>query len=183
MKPYIIILAVIVTAAAVLTACGRKSAPEEAEPISFDAAMQRQIAEDSLAFLKTHVSNRASFSEITDVFETLCAEPTADEIILFEAGTFAVEGERLFTMSLARQIPDGEDEYYQIRAELSFQPDADNSAISEALWLDFANGDDFPPCGKALRLPMPKRTARSASSFVSTKRNGSLYVCTIQIKV
>ena len=143
MKPYLMIFAVVAAAAVMLTACAQKPAAPETEPATYDAAVQKQIAEDSLAFLQTHLTNRASFSEITDVFETLCEEPTADEIVLFEAGTFAVEGERLFTVSLARQIPDGEDEFYQIRAELSFLPDADNSAIEEALWLDPANGDDF----------------------------------------
>ena len=144
MKPYLMIFAVIAAAAVVLTACAQKpAAPTETEPASYDAAVQRQIAEDSLAFIQTHVSDVASFSEITDAFEQLCAEPTADELILFEAGMYAFNSEGAFTVSLARQIPDGDDEFYQIRAELSFAPNADNRDIEETKWLDLANGDDF----------------------------------------
>ena len=142
MKFHIALLSVLLAAAVVLAACTRQPAAEP-EPVSFDPAVQRQIAEDSLSFLQTHVEDRASFSQITDAFEQLCASGAADELILFEAGTFAVNGERLFTVSLARQIPDGEDEYYQIRVELSFLPDADNSAIEEVKWLDPVDGDDF----------------------------------------
>ena len=144
MKPYLIILlAVIVAMVAVLTACVRKPASSETEPASYDAAVQRQIAEDSLAFIQTHVSDLASFGEITDVFEQLCAEPTADELVQFEAGTFTLGEEPMFTVSLARQIPNGDDEFFQICAELSFKPDADNRDVEEIIWLDLANGDDF----------------------------------------
>ena len=36
-----------------------------------------------------------------------------------------------------------DDEFYLIRAELSFAPDAENNAIEDVIWLDLAHGDDF----------------------------------------
>ena len=120
----------------VRAACVRKSAQSTEEATAYDAAVQKQIAEDSLAFLQAHIDDSASFGQIMDVFAELCAQPTAGEELLFEAGTYAFTGEPMFTVSLARQIPDGVDEYYQIRAELSFLPDAENAGIEELKWID-----------------------------------------------
>ncbi len=125
----------------VRAACVRKPAQTPEGSVTFDAAVQRQIADDSLAFLKTRIGDSASFSEITDAFAELCAEPTADEEILFEAGTYSFTGKPMFTVSLARQIPDGADEFSQIRAELSFRPDTKNAGIEELKWLDPTDED------------------------------------------
>ena len=129
---------------AVLAACVRRPTvrtPEE--PVTLDAAEQRRIAEDSLSFLQSHIDDSMTFGEIADVFAELCAHPTANEEILFEAGTYTFTGKPMFTVSLARQIPDGEDEYYQIRAEFLFRPDADNAGITETMWLDPKDEDAF----------------------------------------
>lgn len=125
----------------VRAACVCKPAAETAEEVTYDPAVQRQIVDDSLAFLKTRIGASASFSEIADAFAELCAEPTADEEILFEAGTYSFTGKPMFTVSLARQIPDGVDEFYQIRAELSFLPDVENADIEELKWLDPTDED------------------------------------------
>ena len=131
MKPFLIVVGILLLAA-VLAACVRKPAVQ-IEPAAYDAAVQRQIAEDSLSFLQSRIGDDATFSAIADAFDALCAEPTADEEILFEAGTYKLIrepiGEPRFTVSLARQIPNGEDEFFQIRAELLFLPDADNAQI------------------------------------------------------
>ncbi len=127
----------------VRAACVRKSAQSTEEATAYDAAAQKQIAENSLAFLQAHIDDSMSFGQITDAFAELCAQPTADEELLFEAGTYAFTGEPMFTVSLARQIPDGVDEYYQIRAELSFRPDADNAGIEDVIWIDPADADAF----------------------------------------
>ena len=140
MKPFII-AAIVLLVIVVLTACVRKPTVETAEEVTYDPAVQRQIADDSLSFLKTRIADSASFSEITDAFAELCAAPTADDEILFEAGTYTFTGEPMFTVSLARQIPDGADEFYQIRAELSFRPDTENAGIEELKWLDPTDED------------------------------------------
>ena len=129
----------------VFTACMHKPAMQKAaESAAFDTVKQRQIAEVSLAFLQKNMSDSITFGQITDLFEQLCATPTADELILFEAGTYAFTGRETFTVSLVRQIPTGvDDEFFQIRADISFLPDEDNKRIEDVLWLDVANGDDF----------------------------------------
>lgn len=142
MKPFIL-AAIVLFAIVVLAACVRKPKAETAEEITYDSAVQRQIAEDSLAFLQAHIDDSASFGQIMDVFAELCAQPTAGEELLFEAGTYAFTGEPLFTVSLARQIPNGEDEFFQIRAELSFRPDADNAGIEDVIWIDPTDADAF----------------------------------------
>ena len=130
---------------AVLAACTHKpSVTPQTQPDDLDAAVQRQIAEDSLAFLQSNVSDSMSFGQIVDLFEQLCEHPTKDELIVFEAGTYAFIGTDGFTVSLSRQIPNGtDDEFFLIRAELSFAPDAENKAIEDVMWLDLAHGDDF----------------------------------------
>ena len=142
MKPFIL-AAIVLFAIVVLAACVRKPKAETAEEITYDSSVQRQIAEDSLAFLQAHIDDSASFGQIMDVFAELCAQPTAGEELLFEAGTYAFTGEPLFTVSLARQIPNGEDEFFQIRADLSFRPDADNAGIEDVIWIDPTDADAF----------------------------------------
>lgn len=142
MKPFCI-AAIVLLVIFVLAACARKPTAETAEEVTYDPAVQRQIADDSLAFLKTRISDSASFSEITDAFAALCTEPTADEELLWEAGTYTFTGEPMFTVSLARQIPDGAGEFYQIRADLSFLPDADNAEIEELKWIDPGDENAF----------------------------------------
>lgn len=127
----------------VRAACVRNPAQSANAATAYDAAVQKQIAEDSLAFLQAHIDDSASFGQIMDVFAELCAQPTAGEELLFEAGTYAFTGEPLFTVSLARQIPNGEDEFFQIRAEWSFRPDADNAGIEDVIWIDPTDADAF----------------------------------------
>lgn len=143
MKPYLIAAAILLVVVA-LAACVRRPAVKAtAEDVTYDPALQRQIADDSLAFLQEKIDDSMTFGQVADVFAELCAEPTADEEILFEAGTYTFTGKPMFTVSLARQIPDGEDEYYQIRAEYLFRPDADNAGITETMWLDPRDEDAF----------------------------------------
>lgn len=143
MKPYLIAAAILLVVVA-LAACVRRPAVKAtAEDVTYDPAVQRQIADDSLVFLQEKIDDSMTFGQVADVFAELCAEPTADEEILFEAGTYTFTGKPMFTVSLARQIPDGEDEFYQIRAELSFEPDKENGEIEELKWIDPTEKDAF----------------------------------------
>ena len=140
--PWIILAVILVTI--VLAACIRNPSADAAETVTFDAAAQRQIAEESLDYLQQNITDSMTFGQITDLFEQLCADPTTDELIVFEAGTYPFVGTDAFTVSLARQIPNGiDDEFFLIRAEVSFAPNAENQAIEDLMWLDLAHGDDF----------------------------------------
>ncbi len=142
MKPYVL-LAMILLSIVAFAACVRKPAQTQEGSITVDAAVQRQIAEDSLAFLRTRIDNSASFSDITDAFAALCTEPTVGEELLFEACTTTFDGKSMFTVSLARQIPNGEDEFFQIRVELSYPPNKQNEKITETEWINPTAEDAF----------------------------------------
>ena len=51
---------------------------------------------DYIDLLKREISEKASLADIVDAFEKMCSEPIADDMILFETGTFSFTGEPLF---------------------------------------------------------------------------------------
>ncbi|MBQ7547389.1 MAG: hypothetical protein IJT41_10530 [Clostridia bacterium] len=119
----------------------RKARPEE-DDSPIDRGAQQKIAADSEAYLRSHINDQMTFSEMTDVFEQMCKTPAQGELILFEAGTYAFFGKPEFSVSLVRQIFGGEDdEFLQIHLDLYFAPDAENSAIFESEWLDVSQAD------------------------------------------
>lgn len=90
---------------------------------------------DYIDLLKKEISEKASLPDIVDAFEKMCSEPIADDMILFETGTFSFTGEPLFYFCLVRQFPkEDDDEFYQIHVEILFQPDSQNCEFSGAVW-------------------------------------------------
>ena len=137
-------ISALIAAAAARTACARRRETQTTTgSAAYDAVAQRRIAEECLADLQARIDDASSFAQITDVFAQLCAEPAAEEEILFEAGTFAFGGEPMFTVSLIRQIPNGADEFFQICADVSFRPDAENRGIEESKWFCPTDADAF----------------------------------------
>ena len=136
-------IALVLIALVVLAFCLSKRDARPAENFeTWDADTQRKIAADSEAYLQSHITDSMTFREMTDVFEDMCKTPAQDEMILFEAGTYAFFGKPEFSVSLVRQIPGGEDdEFLQIHLDLYFAPDAENAAILESEWLDVSQKD------------------------------------------
>lgn len=87
-----------------------------------------------LDMLKREITEKMSLHEIVDAFERMCRIPIADDMILFETGTFSFTGEPLFYFSLVRQFPNAEEEYYQIHVDVLYTPDSTNQAFSFNVW-------------------------------------------------
>jgi len=85
--------------------------------------------------LKREITEKMSLPGIVDAFERMCSVPIADDMILFETGTFSFTGEPRFYFCLVRQFPiEDDDEFYQIHVEILFQPDSENCKFSGTVW-------------------------------------------------
>ena len=90
---------------------------------------------DLLEFLKEKLSGGESVERIVDVFEKMCDIPLDIDAVLFETGVFPSCGKDMFLFSLTRQFPnDTDDEFYQLRVEICYEPDSENSGMKECIW-------------------------------------------------
>ncbi len=102
-----------------------------------------------IKFLKEKITNKTHLEEIINAFEQMCNIPlkniyAKENMILFETGTFTnLEGESFFTISLVRQFPDEDEEFYQIHVEISYKPDNENKIFSGSIWDEELNESIF----------------------------------------
>lgn len=91
---------------------------------------------DSLIkFLKDKITDKMPLEEIVDVFEQMCSIPLKEDMILFETGTFTTFGpEPVFEISLVRQFPNDDEEFFQIHVDILYKPTSENKIFSEATW-------------------------------------------------
>jgi len=101
----------------------------------FEEMIDEELEEDReeqyfylVDFLRERVTGKETLSELIDIFESMCQLPIEgidqeEDCVLFQCGTYRFLGETLFEFSLARQFPDEEDEYYQLRMDVRYQPD------------------------------------------------------------
>ena len=88
-------------------------------------------------YLKDRISNETPLPHILAVFEQMCQIPVAEDMILFETGTYHFAGELMFWFSLVRQIPhpdEENDEYLQIHVDVLYTPTRKNKTFHEATW-------------------------------------------------
>ena len=86
-------------------------------------------------FLKNKITERSSLEEIVNVFERMCSIPLEEDMILFETGTFTTSGdEPMFQISLVRQFPNEDEEFYQIHVDIFYETDDENKKMSESVW-------------------------------------------------
>ena len=86
-------------------------------------------------FLKDKITNKISFEEIVNVFEQMCNIPFEEDMILFETGTFTTfRDEPIFQISLVRQFPNEDEEFYQIHVDILYEPDNENKMMIESIW-------------------------------------------------
>lgn len=86
-------------------------------------------------FLKNKIAERSSLEEIVNVFERMCSIPLEEDMILFETGTFTTSGdEPMFQISLVRQFPNEDEEFYQIHIDVLYKSDDENKMLSESVW-------------------------------------------------
>lgn len=86
-------------------------------------------------FLKNKITERSSLEEIVNVFERMCSIPLEEDMILFETGTFtSFADEPMFQISLVRQFPNEDEEFYQIHVDIFYETDDENKKMSESVW-------------------------------------------------
>ena len=86
-------------------------------------------------FLKNKIRERSSLEEIVNVFERMCSIPLEEDMILFETGTFTISGdEPMFQISLVRQFPNEDEEFYQVHVDIFYETDDENKKMSESIW-------------------------------------------------
>jgi len=89
----------------------------------------------SLEFLRERISDKMSLEDMVAIFEDLCREPIDDEMILFEVGTFtSIADKPLFQLSLIRQVPDEDEEYYQVHLDILYEASRENQIFHESTW-------------------------------------------------
>ena len=95
-------------------------------------------------FLKEKITDNSSLLEIIDVFEQMCKIPLEEDMILFETGTFTFVGdEPMFQISLVRQFPNEDEEFYQIHVDVLYKSDDENKMLSESVWDEDLDEDIF----------------------------------------
>ena len=82
--------------------------------------------------LKKLIGGNRKVDEIIVAFEKWCQPMGEDDLLMFETGTFDFTGEELFYFSLTKQIPNEDDEYYQIHMDILYEPDSENKNFSDA---------------------------------------------------
>jgi len=92
-----------------------------------------------LDILKENVADKKCLDELISAFEDMCkvhieAENKHEKMILFETGTFSFSGNPMFYMSLVRQYPNEEDEFYQLHLDIMYEPTSENSVYEQATW-------------------------------------------------
>ena len=89
----------------------------------------------SLEFLRERITDKMPLEDMVAIFEDLCREPIDDEMILFETGTFtSISDNPLFQLSLVRQSPNEDEEFYQVHLDIFYEASQDNQIFSEATW-------------------------------------------------
>ena len=89
----------------------------------------------SLEFLRERITDKMPLEDMVAIFEDLCREPIEDEMILFEIGTFtAISDKPLFQLSLVRQAPNEDEEFYQVHLDIFYEASQDNQIFSESTW-------------------------------------------------
>lgn len=83
----------------------------------------------SLEFLKDRITDKMPLEDMVEIFEDLCSVPIEDEMILFETGTYsAVSNKPLFQLSLVRQAPNEDEEFYQVHLDIFYEASEDNQS-------------------------------------------------------
>lgn len=89
----------------------------------------------SLEFLREKITDKMLLEDMVAIFEDLCREPIDDEMILFESGTFtSISDNPLFQLSLVRQAPNEDEEFYQVHLDIFYEASQDNQIFSESTW-------------------------------------------------
>ncbi|EGU65690.1 hypothetical protein HMPREF9965_1310 [Streptococcus mitis bv. 2 str. SK95] len=85
--------------------------------------------------LKEKITDQMYLEDMVNVFEEMCGTPFDEEMILFETGTFTrLSNDPLFQISLVRQVPNDDEEFYQVHLAIFYRPTSKNAEFSESIW-------------------------------------------------
>lgn len=85
-------------------------------------------------YLRNTITDKMTLKDIVDIFEQACQPMNEDDMILFETGTYSFTGEELFYFSLVKQVPDEDNEYYQLHIDILYKPNAENRKLNTTVW-------------------------------------------------
>ena len=89
----------------------------------------------SLEFLKDRITDKMPLEDMVEIFEDLCSVPIEDEMILFETGVYsAISNKPLFQLSLERQAPNEDEEFYQVHLDIFYEASQENEIFHESIW-------------------------------------------------
>ena len=89
----------------------------------------------SLEFLKDRITDKMPLEDMVEIFEDLCSVPIEDEMILFETGAYsAISNKPLFQLSLVRQAPNEDEEFYQVHLDIFYEASQNNQIFHESTW-------------------------------------------------
>ena len=89
----------------------------------------------SLEFLKDRITDKMPLEDMVEIFEDLCSVPIEDEMILFETGVYsAISNKPLFQLSLVRQAPNEDEEFYQVHLDIFYEACQENEIFHESIW-------------------------------------------------
>ncbi len=121
---------------------------ENWEPDGQEERTESEEGKKILEFLQDKVTDGMKLPELVDVFEKMSKISVGDwedweDMTLFEAGTYSFTGRPMFTVSLVRQFPNDEDEFYQLHLDALFLPEEKTKGITFSEWSDWVEGDFF----------------------------------------
>lgn len=91
--------------------------------------------ENLIDFLKVNIRNKASLENIVNIFEQMCEILAKEDMILFETGTFTTSlNTQMFQISFVRQFSNEDEEFYQVRVDILYEPDNENKIFNETVW-------------------------------------------------
>ena len=98
-------------------------------------------------FLKKNIKTSMTLPEMVDVFEQMSKMPidTDDDTLLLDTCYYdpTFSGKIVHIFSLVRQIPDDEDEYYQLRLEITLETQETEFSFPNPIWSDAIEEQDF----------------------------------------
>jgi hypothetical protein len=111
----------------------KENLAEETEYSILDEIEDEEL-NDNIEYLKKTIKEDMKISDIVSTFEKICNLSNEGEMILFETGTYSFTGEPLFYFSLVKQVPNNEEEYFQVHVDVLYKPDSENEILSDSVW-------------------------------------------------
>lgn len=137
------------------------SPDEEPESDGHQEILQKLVVYRTL---KASIHDGMTLEEMIDAFAEMCKISVGDpDDLLYETGNFDFTGEKQFYFSLVRQFKFlDDDEYVQLRLEVTFPPNAQTALCYTTKWSTLTNGDFFNTVKKSRGFRVAKKLSISS---------------------